>query len=141
MQLEHNLQISFRMSSMKRHICLAEDDQDDYYLFSRILGEISDSNKLTWFKTGEDLLQYLKTGNELPDIIVLDMNMPKIDGPTCLRILKKEVYWCHIPVAILSTGDSPTAIKTAYEDGAHRYFVKPFTIEEFRKIIQEILLL
>jgi hypothetical protein len=46
-----------------RHICLAEDDPDDYYLYSGVIEEISDSNKLTWFKTCEDLLEYLKNGN------------------------------------------------------------------------------
>jgi len=122
----------------RRHICLAEDDPDDYYLFSRILEDISDSHKLTWFVTCEDLLIYLKTGNELPDVIVLDMNMPKMDGQTCLLTLKNEADLLHIPVIILSTGNCQETIKAAYEAGALKYYVKPYSIEEFRKIVQEI---
>nr|WP_242675459.1 response regulator [Niastella koreensis] len=87
----------------------------------------------------EDLLKYLKTSNGFPDIIVLDMNMPRIDGQTCLKTIKKEAYWHHIPVVILSTGNCPIAIKTAYEGGAIKYFVKPFSIDDYRRIIQEIL--
>jgi CheY-like chemotaxis protein len=127
------------MSSMKKHICLAEDDPDDYYFFSRTLEEIDKSIKLTWFTTGEKLLQFLKVGIELPDIIVLDMNMPKMDGQACLISIKSEAYLHHIPVVILSTSDCPKTIQTAYEGGAFRYFVKPHTLDEFRKIIQEIL--
>lgn len=123
----------------RRHICLAEDDPDDYYLFSRVMEEISDSNKLTWFRTGEDLLEYLKTGNELPDVIVLDMNMPKIDGQTCLLTLKKEAHLRHIPIIILSTGNSPKTIKAAYDGGALKYYVKPYSMDEFRKIMKEII--
>jgi len=129
------------MSLMKKHICLAEDDPDDYYIFSRTLEEFDNSIKLTWFTTCAELLQYLKTGDEdeLPDIIVLDMNMPKVDGQTCLLTIKSEANLHHIPVAILSTGTSPTAVKTAYDGGAFRYFVKPFSMEEFRKIVEEII--
>ena len=127
------------MSSAKKHICMAEDDADDYYFFSRILEEIDKSVKLTWFVSCESLLEYLKTGNDLPDVIVLDMNMPKINGQVCLTTIKSEALLHHIPVAILSTADCPKGIKTAYEGGAFRYFVKPRNLDGFRKIIQEIL--
>lgn len=123
----------------RKHICLAEDDPDDHYLFSRVLQEVDETNKLTWFKTCDDLLQYLRTSNEQPDVIVLDMNMPKIDGQTCLRSLKAEADLLHIPVIILSTGNSPTSIKKAYESGALKYYVKPYSIEGYRKIILEII--
>lgn len=124
---------------MKQHICIAEDDPDDFYIFSKMLGEISKDTKLTWFTTCEDLLQFLHTGNELPDVIVLDMNMPKMNGQACLTTIKKEAHLLHIPVAILSTGANPTSIKAAYDSGAFKYFVKPHSLTEFKNIIQEIL--
>jgi CheY-like chemotaxis protein len=68
------------MQERIKHICLAEDDPDDYYIFSNILHEINAAIKLTWFQTCEYLLEYLKAGSDLPCIIVLDMNMPKMDG-------------------------------------------------------------
>jgi CheY-like chemotaxis protein len=84
-------------------------------------------------------LEYLKKGNELPDIIVMDLNMPKMDGQTCLTTIKKEAHLLHIPVAILSTGNNPKSIKDAYDGGAFKYFVKPYSLTDFKKIIQEIL--
>ena len=91
------------MKSQIRHICIAEDDPDDYELFSGILKEINDNIRLTWFQTCEDLLEYLKTNKELPCLIVLDMNMPKMDGQTCLISLKKELNLLNTPVIIFST--------------------------------------
>lgn len=127
------------MPSIKNHICLAEDDPDDYFIFSHTLGEINKSIKLSWFTTCEDLLEYLKRGNELPDIIVLDMNMPKMDGQTCLTTIKKEANLLHIPVAILSTGNNPTSIQAAHDGGAIKYFVKPHSLTDFKNIVLEIL--
>jgi CheY-like chemotaxis protein len=122
-----------------QHICLAEDDPDDYFFFSEILHEINSSIKLTWFQTCEDLLEFLRTGSNLPCLIVLDMNMPKMDGQTCLVTIKKELELSHIPVIILSTANHPTIINTAYEAGALKYYHKPGSIDEFRIIVSEML--
>ncbi|MBO9204942.1 MULTISPECIES: response regulator [Niastella] len=122
-----------------QHICLAEDDPDDYLFFSETLKEINSAIKLTWFQTCEELLTFLKTGSELPCLIVLDMNMPKMDGQTCLVSIKKELELSHIPVIILSTAGHLTTINTAYQAGAFKYYHKPGSIDEFRKIITEIL--
>jgi DNA-binding NtrC family response regulator len=122
-----------------QHICMAEDDPDDYFLFSEILHEINGAIKLTWFQTCEDLLEFLKTGSNLPCLIVLDMNMPKMDGQTCLISIKKELELHHIPVIILSTAGHPTTINSAYQAGAFKFYHKPGSIDDFRKIVSEIL--
>ncbi|WP_207515807.1 response regulator [Longitalea luteola] len=122
-----------------KHICLAEDDPDDFYIFSNLLHEVDSSVKLTWFQTCEDLLRYLKNGSDLPCLIVLDMNMPKMDGQTCLVTLKKEITLRHIPVIILSTAFKPGAIDLAIEAGANKYYQKPYSPKEFKTIISEIL--
>jgi CheY-like chemotaxis protein len=122
-----------------QHICLAEDDPDDYYFFSDILKEINNAIKLTWFQTCEDLLEFLRTGGGFPCLIVLDMNMPKMDGQTCLMSIKKELELCHIPVIILSTAGQPSTINRAYQAGAYKYYHKPSSIDELRKVVSEIL--
>jgi CheY-like chemotaxis protein len=122
-----------------RHICMAEDDPDDYYFFSKILNEINDNVKLTWFQTCEDLLLFLKADSDLPSLIILDMNLPRMGGHNCLTAIKKEGNLNHIPVIIFSTAGQPSSIKMAYQAGAHKYMLKPFSLDEFRKIIQEIL--
>jgi CheY-like chemotaxis protein len=122
-----------------RHICMAEDDPDDYYLFSKILREINSHIKLTWFQTCEDLLQFLRTENDLPCLIVLDMNLPKMDGQTCLVKIKKELNLNNTPVVIFSTAGQHAKIKMAIQAGAHKYLLKPHSLQEFRNIVREIL--
>jgi CheY-like chemotaxis protein len=122
-----------------RHICLVEDDPDDYYFFAKILREINNDIKLTWFQTCERLLEFLKTGSDLPSLIVLDMNMPKMSGQECLEIIKKEPTLKHIPVIIFSTAGETEAFNLAYGAGAHKYLLKPFGVEDARKIIREML--
>jgi CheY-like chemotaxis protein len=122
-----------------RHICLVEDDPDDYYFFAKILREVNSNTQLTWFQTCERLLEFLKTGSDLPSLIVLDMNMPKMSGQECLEIIKKDPTLKHIPVIIFSTAGESKTFNLAYEAGAHKYLLKPFGVEDFRKIIREML--
>lgn len=122
-----------------RHICLVEDDPDDYYLFEKILREVNNTIKLTWFQTSERLLVFLKTGSDLPSLIVLDMNMPKMSGLECLEVIKKEPTLTHIPVIIFSTAGVSKTFNLAYEAGAHKYLLKPFGVDDLRKIIREML--
>jgi CheY-like chemotaxis protein len=127
------------MKDKIRHICMAEDDPDDHLFFSNFLQEIDSSVKLTWFQTCEGLLDHLKTGEELPDVIILDMNMPKMDGHTCLVAIKKELGLYHIPVIFLSTANHPATMNLAYQAGAFKYYQKPFSLDEYRRMIREIL--
>ena len=122
-----------------RHICLVEDDPDDYYFFAKILREVNSNTQLTWFQTCERLLEFLKTGNDLPSLIVLDMNMPKMSGQECLEIIKKDPALKQIPVIIFSTAGESKTFNLAYEAGAHKYLLKPFAVEDFRKVIREML--
>src|SRR3989442_12992174 len=100
-----------------RHICIAEDDPDDYFLFSNILKEINSHIKLTWFQTCEDLLDFLKSDDDLPCLIVLDMNMPKMDGQTCLISIKNELNLLKLPVIIFSTAGHQITINMALQAG------------------------
>jgi CheY-like chemotaxis protein len=122
-----------------RHICLVEDDPDDHFLFEKILREINNNITLTWFQTCERLLAFLKTGNDLPSLIVLDMNMPGMSGQECLEIIKKDPSLTHLPVIIFSTAGESKTFNLAYEAGAHKYILKPFGVNDLRKIIREML--
>jgi len=122
-----------------RHICMAEDDADDFYFFSKILKEINDSIKISWFQTCEDLLRFLMNGSDLPCLIVLDMNMPRMDGHSCLVTIKNEIMLHHIPVIIFSTAGHPDTMNKAKMAGAYKYLLKPHSLNDFRKIVEEIL--
>jgi Response regulators consisting of a CheY-like receiver domain and a winged-helix DNA-binding domain len=127
------------MQATIKHICLADDDPDDYYLFSRTLREVNDTVAFTWCNTCDKLLQFLRTHSPQPDLILLDWNMPITDGATCLRKIKEEAALRHIPVIIFSTASTPGAIETAIESGALKYMVKPFSIAGLKEVIIEIL--
>ena len=78
------------MSRTVHHICMADDDLDDYQLFKAALNEVNPSVKLTYFSSCDSLLDYLHTTDSLPDLIVLDINMPGTNGYNCLVSIKAE---------------------------------------------------
>jgi CheY-like chemotaxis protein len=127
------------MASVVRHICLADDDPDDYYLFTSVLRDINDSVKVSWCNSCENLMEFLHARSDLPDIILMDMNMPRLDGQQCLRKIKNDPQLHHIPVIIYSTASSPTTMKIAYEQGAYKYLMKPHSITELKQIINDLL--
>ena len=127
------------MQAGVKHICLADDDPDDYYLFSRTLKEVNNEVAFTWCNSCDKLLTFLLSDSNLPDLILLDWNMPRTDGASCLKKIKQEASLRHIPVIIFSTASTPAAVKTAKEFGAHEYLVKPFTISGLKDIIRDLL--
>jgi CheY-like chemotaxis protein len=127
------------MAKHIQHICMAEDDPDDYYIFKKVLNEVNSAIKLTWFQHGEHLLEFLKTGNDLPELILLDVNMPKMDGHTCLVTIKRDLSMLDIPVIMFSTEISSSSISKASEAGALNYYQKPFSLDEYRIVINEML--
>ena len=122
-----------------KHIYFADDDPDDYFLFKSTLQEVDQSVIVSYFRHCDELLKNLKSLAELPDIIVLDLNMPGNDGQKCLTSLKGEPRLMHIPVIMYSTSNHEQAIKTAYNNGALKYIVKPNSIEKLKTILTEIL--
>jgi CheY-like chemotaxis protein len=118
---------------------MADDDMDDYYLFKTALYEVNESVKLTYFGSCDSLLDYLKTSNNLPDLIVLDINMPGTDGYNCLIAIKNDIQIADIPVIFYSTSSEPVLIQNAYDSGARQYIVKPYSIELLKEYIRELL--
>ena len=127
------------MARTVHHICMADDDMDDYYLFKTALYEVNESVKLTYFGSCDSLLDYLKTSNNLPDLIVLDINMPGTDGYNCLIAIKNDSKIADIPVIFYSTSSEPVLIQNAYDSGARQYIVKPYSIELLKEYIRELL--
>jgi DNA-binding NtrC family response regulator len=122
-----------------QHICMADDDPDDYYLFKTALSEVDDAVKLNGFSSCNSILEYLKSSTQLPDIIVLDMNMPGNDGNKCLLAIKKEARLHHIPVVIYSTSGTPDTMERAKACGAFDYILKAPSIHLTKEIIAKML--
>lgn len=129
--------------SKKVLILIAEDDDDDYFLTEKAFKKSKLSNKLVRVENGIELLDYLlnknkysdKDLNPQPTLILLDLNMPLMDGRTALTEIKKIPSLSHIPVTILTTSKEEEDIVSSYKIGANSFLRKPVHFEDFVKII------
>ena len=105
-----DLPFPFTLSGL--HILLGDEDDDDRYFFAEAIQELSSSIKLSTANDGTELLRLFKnTIIELPDLIFLDLNMPRRNGLECLEELKQNVQLKNIPVIIYSTSSHPRQVK------------------------------
>ena len=124
------------------HIVLAEDDYDDCYLFKYALEEIKLPCTLATVKNGEVLMDLLNDETrQMPDILFLDINMPRKNGFECLEEIKNNERLKHLPVIIFSTSFSPPIIDQLYKDGARYYIRKPDDVKEFKNVIYQAITL
>lgn len=115
---------------------LVEDNEHDIKIIKRSLALIDKLDyALEVFTDGEIALEALLK-DHLPDLIIIDINVPKIDGKQLLTIIKKDKRTKHIPVIILTTSAIDTDVKFAYEHGANAFITKPFDLREFICTIQ-----
>ncbi len=125
-----------------RHILLADDDKDDSLIFQQILEELPISTHLANVYNGEQLLELLNDVKEpLPDILFLDLNMPRKNGLECLSTIKQIEKLKGLPVIIFSTSFEPDMVNLLYKNGAHYYIRKPNEFVLFKKVIHLALIL
>ena len=116
-------------------ILMIEDNEDDYEATLRSLKKNHVMNPVHWCRSGQDALDYLlgdssnKKAHEKPDLILLDLNMPGIDGRTVLKKLKADPETKSIPVVVLTTSKDPLDVDHCYEIGASTYIQKPVSFE------------
>jgi CheY-like chemotaxis protein len=115
-----------------RSILLVEDDQVDCMTIKRALDDVNISNRLDVVSNGEEALAYLMSSeNDLPGIILLDLNMPRMNGIEFLKIVKTHAGLKKIPVVVLTTSRAEQDISASFELGAAGYMVKPLGYREF----------
>lgn len=125
------------------HILLVEDNEGDILLTIEALEECKSSNRVSVVRNGIEALDFLyKKGNyasaEKPDFILLDINMPILNGHEVLSRIKNDANLKMIPVIVLTTSNSPHDIKLAYSNHANSYVIKPLEIEDFHTVIHKI---
>lgn len=119
---------------------MADDDADDCLLFEDALREISQQTLLTTANDGIELMDILETRvPPPPDVIFLDLNMPRKNGFECLTEIKHTEKFKNIPVVIFSTSSQPEAINKVYEQGANYYICKPGSFSKLKLVIQKVL--
>jgi len=125
-------------------ILMADDDTDDRRLTQEALDESRLLNDLRFVEDGEELLNYLRRQGKYrdpataprPGIILLDLNMPRLDGRAALQEIKKDPDFCKIPVVILTTSQADQDIYSSYDLGVNSYIVKPVTFESLVDVLQ-----
>ena len=120
-----------------KHIALADDDCEDKEMLKEALEKICPDIHLTLADDGATLLNILKTIPR-PDFIILDINMPLIDGKECLKVLKNKQTMKAIPVMMYSTSSNNTDIQEAFSNGADYYVLKPNSMAEINKLAEDI---
>ena len=124
-------------------ILLVEDNPGDYRLTQEALKEGKVFNNLYWAKDGVEALDFLKrrgehAGAPRPDIILLDLNLPKKDGREVLSEIKRDEQLRAIPVVILTTSKAEEDVLRSYDLHANCYVTKPVDLDKFIVVVQSI---
>ena len=127
-------------------IVVADDDADDRMLIEEALEESRLSNPVDFCVDGQDLLEYLNREGQwaelskegLPGLILLDLNMPRMDGRTALERIKADDRFKRIPIVILTTSKSEEDIIRTYGLGVNSFITKPVTFDGLVSIVQAL---
>ncbi|MBK6824864.1 MAG: response regulator [Saprospiraceae bacterium] len=130
------------MISQHIEILLADDELADCLLFKEALEELPVSAHLTTVYNGEQVMEEItKKGKKLPDVLFLDLNMPRKDGFASLGEIKRSTFLQDLPVIIFSTTSELESVKRVFRDAAHYYICKPVDFLQLKKVIYEALTL
>jgi CheY-like chemotaxis protein len=125
------------------HVLMVEDDPGDVLLTKETLKESKLSIDMVVVDDGEKALQYLRQQGPYgkaprPDLVILDLNLPKVDGHEVLRQVKAEEALRTIPIVVVTTSDAEADIQRTYGLGANCYVTKPIGLEQFAKVVRAI---
>ena len=126
-------------------ILMADDDDDDYLLTKKALKQSKLLNELIRVRDGEELLQYLRHEGDYkestqgkPGVILLDLNMPKMDGREALRELKSDPELKDIPVVVFTTSKAEEDIFRSYQLGVNSFITKPVNFDNLIQVMQAL---
>lgn len=126
-------------------ILLAEDDEGHAYLVQQNLREAGLANPIVHVKDGQEALDYVRRdgayGNRVPNgplLLLLDINMPRVDGVEVLRQIKADPKTDTIPVVVLTTTDDPREVQRCYDLGCSSYVTKPVEYERFVEAVRRL---
>ena len=124
-------------------ILLVDDDPADVLLTRRAMSQTRLRLDMSVVPDGEAALEYLNQAGDYsdavrPDLVILDLNIPKRDGIEVLKMIKSNSTLCSIPVIVLTTSGEPQDVKRAYANQANSYVRKPIDLDSFTRVIQDI---
>lgn len=126
------------MSNKLLRILLADDDEDDRLFFKDALEDIKMKTIVTTVKDGIELMEYLtQLDIQLPDVVFLDLNMPRKNGMQCLEEIRNNDALKHLTIAIYSTSGAEKDIEETFIKGANVYIKKPNDFIALKKVVEE----
>ncbi len=123
----------------KLTILLIEDDTIEVMKFNRTISKLGYTHKIIEAKNGEEALDLLYKKDRLPDIILLDLNMPKLNGIEFLSALKQDNELRYIPTIILTTSNNRKDVLECYKIGIAGYIIKPLKFDDYVELIKRLL--
>jgi two-component system response regulator len=125
------------------HILIVEDNEDDYEATERSFRRARFINPISWCRNGQDALDFLRREGAyagrpeiVADLILLDLNMPGLDGRGVLQILKSDERFKSIPVVVLTTSSDSKDVEKCYELGASTYIQKPVDFQGLAEAVR-----
>jgi CheY-like chemotaxis protein len=130
-------------SSLPIEVLLVEDDAGDVLMTQEAFEEHKVRNKLNVVRDGEEALSYLRREGDFadaprPDLILLDLNLPRVDGREVLQVIKNDEDLRRIPVVVLTTSQADEDILRSYSLHANAYVTKPVDFERFIAVVRQI---
>ncbi|OEK08147.1 transcriptional regulator [Flavivirga aquatica] len=123
----------------KLNILLIEDDMIEIMKLNRTISSLDLKHKIIEANNGEDALKILQKKDELPHIILLDLNMPKINGIEFLKILKNDDVLKYLPTIVLTTSSNQNDLLECYKIGIAGYVLKPLKYEDYVSKLEKLL--
>src|ERR1035438_1814561 len=118
-------------------VLLVEDNPDDEALTVLALRRETAAN-VEVARDGQEALDYLVKRKDVPQLVLLDLKLPKIDGLEVLRRIREDERTCLTPVVILTSSNAPNAVAAGYRLGANSYIRKPVDFDEFAEVIHQL---
>jgi CheY-like chemotaxis protein len=120
-------------------VILADDDEDDRLFFTDAFEELKITTKVSTFNDGVYLMDHLNSADiTLPEILFLDLNMPRKSGIDCLKEIRANDRFKDIAIAIYSTSSSEEDVENTFVLGANIYIKKPSDFKKLKKVLSEI---
>jgi len=130
------------MATNYTNIILADDDEDDRLFFTDAFDELKIGTKVSTYNDGVYLMDYLNSKEaEVPDVLFLDLNMPRKSGIECLLEIKANDKFKEMAIAIYSTSASEEDIENTFVQGANIYIKKPNDFKKLKKVLSKVVTL